>query len=176
MRYFYLFTWLVALAVGVVSCKTSDAQYTPYISVSSFLRGPKLHNDTIIGCRDTVKIAYDQNLGCYQLDTIQVGDTVVFMVGFGSRGNRLLSASIAADTTNMMFRCAPSEDFVKILKDSTSVSNMQFDFTGDHNFASLRVYYTPLKLGTHKMVFTVRSDSKFSPVSMTFMQNVYDKK
>lgn len=160
--------------LGLFSC-TTKSEFTPYISFSSFLRNPVLSGDTIIGCQDTIQIAEDSQLKAFVLDTIGLGDTAVFVVGFGSRGNDLISATIETDTMAMSFRCSLNDVIRGVLRPSSSEKDMRFDFVSGYNFVSFPVFYVPKKMGAHKMVFTVNSDSKFSPVSYTIIQYVAAK-
>lgn len=159
------------LALAMVSCKTK-AEYTPYISLSAFLLNPEYKNDSIVGCEDTVMVAYDASMGCYVLDTVSVSDTVVFVAGFGSRGNDLLSATITADTMAMAFRYKLNDDIHAALQPSSSEKDMKLYFNSGYNFVCFPMSYIPKKQGAHKVTFTVTSDSKFSPATVIVVQNV----
>ena len=162
---------VLAVAIAMVSCKTKS-DYTPYISISSFLLNPEYENDSIVGCEDTVKVAYDASLDCYVLDTVSVSDTVVFVAGFGSRCNDVLSATITADTMSMAFRYRLNDDSHAALQPSSSEKDMKLYFNSGYNFVCFPVTYIPKKPGAHKVTFTVTSDSKFSPATVVVMQNV----
>ncbi|MBQ4507512.1 MAG: hypothetical protein II970_01260 [Paludibacteraceae bacterium] len=161
------------VACLLFSCSKATADYTPYISFSAILRNPVTSHDSIIGCEDTVYTAYDSSISAYMLDTIALSDTVVFMAGFGSRGNDLTAALINFDSSAISLRCNLAKE-IKAVLDTTKTDEQtaQLYFIPGYNFILFPITYSPKKAGVHKLVFQVRSDSKFSPVSYTLMQPV----
>ena len=155
------------------SCSKATADYTPYISFSAILRNPVISHDSIVGCQDTVYTTYDSSLSAYILDTISMSDTTYFMVGFGSRGNDLTAALITFDSTAVNLRCHLADEIKAVLDTAkTNEQAAQLYFIPGYNLVLFPIAYTPKKTGVHKLIFQVKSDSKFSPVSYTLMQPV----
>ncbi len=163
---------LLFVALAMFSCTEVKNDYTPYISFSAFLHNPVIVNDSIVGCKDSLAAAYDASLNSYVLDTLPLNDTVLFMVGFGSRGNDLTAAIISADTFSLKMHYSVVGDIKAALASKSKPENGELYFVSGYNFVLFPVTYVARKAGVHKMTFTVRSDSKFSPVSYTFLQPV----
>ncbi len=163
---------LSVLATGMSSCKKSKDHYVPYISFSAFLRGPQFSNDSIVGCKDTVTFKLDSVTNKYVADTIAVGDTVLFLVGYGSRGNDLVSARLSADTTALRFIYTVSDEVRDVLKAESKPEEGLLYFNAGYNFVIIPTVYIARKSGSYDMVFTVTSDSDYSPVSLTVVQPV----
>ena len=174
MRRFLYFLLVVASVVCLLgSCKNTDnAEYTPYISFSVFLRNPVFSHDSIVGCEDTLRIAYDSSSNKYLLDTVSLSDTVVFVVGFGSRGNDLKAALVTYDSAALAMRCDLSKEIEEVLTEQSDVRKTQLYFVKGYNFVLFPMGYKPRKAGVHQMVFEVQSDSKYSPVKHTLVQPV----
>jgi len=155
------------------SCKKGSVDYTPYIQFSAILRNPVIDKDTLRSCQDTVNINYDSSISAYMLDTISLSDTTYFMVGFGSRGNDLTAALITYDTAAINLKCHLADEIEAVLDTAlTDESTAQLYFIKGYNFILFPVTCTPKKAGVHKLVFQVKSESKYSPVSCTLMQPV----
>ena len=163
---------LLVAAVSLFSCTETHNDYTPYISFSAFLHNPVIANDSIVGCKDSLSAVYDASLNSYLLDTLPLNDTVLLMVGFGSRGNDLTAALISADTSALKMSYLLSGDISKALDGESNTGEGKLYFVKGYNFVLFPVTYVARKTGTHKIGFTVQSDSKFSPVSYTFLQPV----
>lgn len=175
MRKFFVGAFMLCVVMtSMVSCLTSSVDTTPYVQPSVFLRNPIFVNDQLVGAQDTVKIALDDKLGCYVLDTIHTTDTVMFMMGFGSRLNDLTKAIVDIDKSAIWTSYVVGEEIQKVLTDESNSENGYLVFKPNYNFVAFPIYYSPLKEGSHKMTFTVESDSKFSPVTVTFIQVVKD--
>ena len=154
------------------SCNKTTADYTPYIQMSAIFRNPVILHDSVIGCQDTILTTYDSSLKCYVADTISLSDTAFFMVGFGSRANDLTAALITFDSSAVSLRCNLADEIRAVLDTATREATAQLYFIPGYNFVMFPISYSPKKADTHKIVFEVRSDSKFSPVSCTLLQPV----
>ena len=156
--------------VGLASCGSNQQDYTPYVTTSSFYLNPIYSGDTIIAAQDTLSLHIQDDH--YVLDTISVTDTLVFMVGFGSYANNLTATLITFDTTQLNMSSKIPEEVRKILLPTSDIRNLQLYLNSGYNFLALPMGYRPLKSGTHRVTFTVESDSEFSPRSLVIDQPV----
>ena len=174
MRQSFISLFILLLSVaGMFSCKKTKTDYEPYISYSAFLRNPRFSHDSIVGCQDTVLLSYDNASGSYLADTIELFDTVLFVVGFGSRGNDLEWVTIETDTTMLQMSYSYSKEIYDVLDTEGSKPEAgTLSFKSGYNFVMFPVQYTALKSGSANLKFTVASDSQYSPLSLSIIQPV----
>ena len=156
--------------IGLTSCGTNQLDFVPYITTSSFYLNPIYSGDSIIAAQDTFQLKKVDD--GYMLDTISPMDTLVFMVGFGSYANNLTATRVTFDTTQLDISAKIPEEIRKILLPESDIRNLQLFINSGYNFLALPMGYLPLKSGTHQFVFTVESDSEFSPRSVVIKQPV----
>lgn len=156
--------------IGLTSCHTNQQDFVPYITTSSFYLNPIYSGDTIIGAQDTFQLKKVDD--CYMLDTISLTDTVVFMVGFGSYANNLTATRVTFDTTQLNMSSKIPQEIRDILLPASDIRNLQLFLNSGYNFLAMPLGYRPLQSGTHQFVFTVESDSEFSPRSVVVKQPV----
>ena len=164
---------IVAVSVtGFVSCKKTNPQYAPYISFSVFLRNPVFSHDSIVGCQDTISLTYDESSGFYLADTLLVKDTVLFLAGFGSRGNDLVSVSVSIPADAFKTEYSVTDDIRSKLTDDSTPEEGKLSFVSGYNYVMFPMKYVALQSGVYKFVFNVVSDSDYSPLSVTVVQPV----
>ncbi len=170
-----IFISLIVLAGVISACSSRQASYTPYILHSSFYLNPVYRGDSIVAAQDTLdSVAVSPLDGYYHLKPIHVGDTVVFVAGFGSVANDLIAARMNVDTLSLIPSAQMGDDFRAILLPESDTKHVQLLFKPGYSFAALRVGYRPIKTGEHTIELVVESDSKFSPKSQIFKQPVIE--
>ena len=155
-----LFIALVGLLFS--SCLDTKSEFTPEISVSKFY--------TSSG--DTLTFRFDSQSDCYNLDSLQVGDTIMGAVGFASLGNMLVSTHVAWDSTYVKVWSVFTDDFKNILLPNSDLDALNLYFPTGYNYLGLPIYIVPLKVGSSLLKLTAVSDSKFSPVEESLVLNV----
>ena len=107
-------------------------------------------------------------------DTVNVGDTIVFAVGYGSYANDLEAARIiVSDSTGLRYSVRLNEDIRSVLtKEQVDGSGVNLELMSGYNYLAFPVGCKILKSGTHRVEFKVESDSKYSPESYVFLQPV----
>lgn len=171
----FVFVSLVILAGVLSACSSRQASYTPYILHSHFYLNPVYSGDSIVAAQDTLdSVAVSPSDGYYHLKPIHLGDTVVFVAGFGSVANDLIAARMNVDTLSLLQSARIGDDFRAILLPESDEKHIQLLFKPGYSFAALRVGYRPIKVGEHTIELVVESDSKFSPQSQIFKQPVIE--
>jgi len=167
------FHWLLPLLAAVlcISCKETKAEFTPYIQVSHFYLNPEYSGDSIIGAQDTLWITTSSD-GTYVLDSIEMGDVVVYQAFFGSYANDLVAARVNFDTTQLDMYAKLNQEIQAILLPKSNISTIQLYLNPGFNGLCFPIVYTPLKSGVFDFSMTVESDSQFSPRSVNFRQPV----
>ncbi len=146
--------FFILAATALTSCLDFPENHTsPQIFTSYF----------ICNSTDTLKVFYDED--AYRLDTIQVGDTVRFIVEYNAVTNQITSASAKWDSTyaNLYISELPEiRDIMLATSDSAQcVINMP---TMPLGYQSIRLPFTYVatKTGTPKITFRAESTSKYS--------------
>ncbi len=147
---------------------------TPYISRSLLVRNPKIENCLVVGGKDTLSVsAAESGNDTYVIDTIEVGDTVVFAVAFGARSNQLVSASVlSSDTNSLKIDCQVNDTLSKMLISPTDLNKGQMYFTSGWSLIGFPVYYYARKAGLVTITLKVESDSKYSPATVYLRQPI----
>ena len=171
----FLFSMLLCGALFCfTSCENGYTECTPYLQFSYFLHNPYIVNDTIHS-QDTLYVTAVSN--GYQLDTIALGDSVCFTVGFGSAYNYLTKIHIDYDTTKVYMRAKIAATDYTTLFDTvqSDPSRMQFVPKIACNYISFPVYYTTRKKGNIDFTVVCESDSKYSPISYYIVQPCFNE-
>jgi len=169
-----LFIPLALVMVLVLpSCLKNKAEYTPYISFSHFILNPVYHGDTLVWAEDTLNVTINED-DQFVLDTVEVGDTIVFAVGYGSYANDLQAARIlVSDSTGMRYSVLLNEAIRSVLvSEQVDGSGVNLELQSGYNYLAFPAGCKILKSGTHRVEFKVESDSKYSPNSYIFLQPV----
>ncbi len=143
------------LSLTLVSCLDSiDSDYAPQLVFpTTFFR-----NTT-----DSVRLRQDAE--GLRLDTIALGDTIRFYVGFDALGNTLQQAQVSWDSIATDLTFTVSDGLQNILLPTSDITKGVFDITSNPKVRaiSLLVEFVAIQKGTPIITFTVRSDSKYSP-------------
>lgn len=152
-KVFFPLLFLVSLLV--VSCDFSgESNYTPGIFL---LQRPLTNNN------DSLDIEVTGEQGLLLMDTIQVGDTVLFAVRFEAYANRLTALSLKHTPANAAKILLPPVERL----DSTFNSNSDYDkgeFYLDPLYSTLFVVFSYVALEPTtdaRLEMTVMSDAKF---------------
>ena len=172
MKFKSIFSLLV-LAVVITSCiDTTGVQTTPEMLLGNVYVNPQFEGDSLIGAKDTLYDHYNELDGLIYLDSMKLGDTIMFPALFSANMNNLVSVSAKYDTLkmNMWFDINPEEEaFKKALKEGSDPAKCILLFNPMYNYVTFPVYMVPMETGAHPIQLTVNSDSKFSSYSVAFV-------
>ena len=160
---------LVALvALLMASCNfENNSQYTPRMALSPLTR-TCVHEDSIV--RDTLGYRYDKE-GKGVLDTIHVGDTVMFSILLDAQGNMLTGFQTKWDTAKLSLAYLAMDSIIYALDTAhCDIEGGKLQFLPGYNQALFPIRYVSRKAATADIEFEVQSDSKFSPSNFTIQQ------
>lgn len=167
-QFFYLVISLTLISIALTSClEEFDSDFTPEIYSSSFYVNPILSGDSIIGAADTLSVKYDATDNSFRLDTMQVGDTVLFSAVFYSFSDNLIAVKALWDSTRMDVSFTLNDEVRKVLTSQTNEQACQLYFNPGYNRVAIPIYAIPTKEGVIPMKLSVESDSQFSPKTIT---------
>ena len=164
MRKFYILLVLVVVAGAMTSCLDyKEPQYSPQIYRSNFYVNPQFQGDTVVGAKDTLDLIYDADDDSYELDTVYLGDTVMFASTFYTVTNNLVAVEMKWDTTEMDLWYLTTADIDKALLKTDTVGNLTctMRFNPGYNRVTFPIYFTPKERGGMKLKLSVESDSDF---------------
>ncbi len=163
----------IVLLLGIVSGILTgcfdhiQSSYTPEIHLYSPLLNPYYEGDTL-RASDTLKFSYNESLRMYLTDTIATTDTLLVGTIFYAVGNVLTGVRVEWDSTSLDTWLEVESAIRNALSDTTTIGSGYLPFNPGYNLVSFPIYLTPLKSGLHTIKMTVESDSKYSPVSLSF--------
>lgn len=164
MRKFNILLVLVVVAGAMTSClEYKEPQYSPQIYRSNFYVNPQFQGDTLVGAKDTLDLIYDADDDSYELDTVYLGDTVMFASTFYTVTNNLVAVEMKWDTTEMDLWYLTTADINKALLKTDTVGNLTctMRFNPGYNRVTFPIYFTPKERGGMKLKLSVESDSDF---------------
>ena len=164
MRKFYILLVLVVVAGAMTSClEYKEPQYSPQIYRSNFYLNPQFQGDTLVGAKDTLDLIYDADDDSYELDTVYLGDTVMFASTFYTVTNNLVAVEMKWDTTEMELWYLTTADINKAILKTDTVGNLTctMRFNPGYNRVTFPIYFTPKERGGMKLKLSVESDSDF---------------
>lgn len=164
MRKFYILLVLVVVAGAMTSClEYKEPQYSPQIYRSEFYVNPQFQGDTVVGAKDTLDLIYDADDDSYELDTVYLGDTMMFASTFYTVTNNLVAVEMKWDTTEMDLWYLTTADIDKALLKTDTVGNLTctMRFNPGYNRVTFPIYFTPKERGGMKLKLSVESDSDF---------------
>ena len=165
MRKSFIFTVLVVISTVMVGCLGyHEPQFSPSISASSFLVNPVFEGDSLIGAQDTLDLFYDSQDGSYEMDTVYLGDTVMFASTFYSYTSNLMSIEIKWEHDLMQLWYPLVGGITDVLTDKTDIEEGKLYFNPGYNRVSFPIYFTPTVRGGMTLKMSVESDSDF-PIS-----------
>ena len=165
MRKLFIFLVLVVVASAMTSClEYREPQYNPQIYSSFFYVNPQFKGDSVDSAKDTLDLVYDAEDGSYELDTVYLGDTVLFACTFYAVANNLVAVEMKWDTTEMKLWCDIHDDIIKAFKDKPdSIGNYLcgMHFNPGYNRVTYPIYFTPKEQSGMELKLSVVSDSDF---------------
>ena len=123
-----------------------------------------LEGDSLVGAQDTLGISYDADDDTYDLDTIFIGDTVVFATTFYTYNSNLLTVELKWEKDFMNLWYPLTDDITKVLRDTSNIEDGKLYFESGYNRVSFPIYFTPKVQGGLNLKLAVESDSEF-PIS-----------
>ncbi|HPC26504.1 MAG TPA: hypothetical protein P5236_03905, partial [Paludibacteraceae bacterium] len=151
------FILLGCVAILFTSClKNEESNYTPTIS---FLTYP------ITNHNDSLNIKLIDPSGTYQLDTIEVGDTVTFLLGLNGYTNNLTSFYVQhTDSSATKIDFPPLENLNNIFSEPLSdYESGKFIFAYNYSSIYFSFNYIAKKPSNNAaIIFTLSSDAQFS--------------
>ncbi len=155
---------IVLLVANIITgCKLDTGSHqSPYVAPYNFLR---FHATST---PDTMRV-----YGLNKLDTIAIGDTVMFDVTMASYFSSLKTFVTAWDTTSLYLSFGPLTGIQQALRPESVPESGILYFYPNYNMASVRMLYIPRKQGNIEISMMVESDdTKFPTYSMSFIQPV----
>ena len=166
MKFKSLFSVLL-LACVMTSCLDNvESHSTPEMGFGLLYVNPIFVNDTLVGAKDTLGEHYNLELGMSYLDTLQLGDTLMFPAAFASRMNYLVSINATYDTTrvNLWFGVNMDNESVKkvLLESSKPEKGILLFNPTCMRYVEFPIYIAPTEAGSYPIKISVISDSKYS--------------
>lgn len=152
----------VVLGLTLSSCLDTKSHYTPEISLSQFYTGSG----------DSLLFMYDEMAGMYRVDSLLVGDTLHFSVGFASLGNNMVSTHIDWDTNYVDMWGYFTQDMLDVMLPTSDTATLDIYLPVGYNYVGLPLWIVPKKAGGTLLKFTAVSDSKYSPKELPLMLGI----
>lgn len=164
MRKLFLFSALVCFATMFTGClDVPEPQYSPQILGSYFYVNPVFSGDTVIGAQDTLDIKeYDSEDETYNLDTVFMGDTVMFAARFYTFANDLVSVDVDWEKNHIDLWYYLNDSVKSALTSETDTAAGKLMFDPGYNGVSFPIYFTPIVKGGTTLKLTVVSNSEYS--------------
>lgn len=169
MRKSFLFLSFVTLTTLMSSClTTTEPQYSPEIYTSYFYVNPVFAGDSLVGAKDTLSLFYNSQDGSYELDTVYVGDTVLFASSYYTLNSNLVAVKMDWDSLRMNLWYSITGDIEKVLTPESNIEKGRLYFYSGYNRVSFPVHFSPIEKGGMNLKLTVESDSEFPSSSVLF--------
>lgn len=163
---------LIILALTMNSCfNGTGVDTTPQMQFGYLLVNPQIVDNQIVSVKDTLLGHNDSEFETLRVDTMQLGDTVMFMALFDSFMNNLVSVNATVDTTrvNLWFELNTKDEKIsKLLASGSDPAKGMLYFNPMYYQVSFPVFIVPLEAGAHPIKLTVVSDSEYSTNSTIF--------
>ena len=163
---------LIILALTMNSCfNGTGVNTTPQMQFGYLLVNPRIVNDTIVSVKDTLFGHNNDDFEVLYVDTMQLGDTVMFMALFDSYMNNLVNVNATVDTTRvkLWFQLdTEAEQIRKLLASDSDPQRGVVNFNPMYYQVSFPIFIVPQEAGSHPIKITVVSDSEYSMNSTLF--------
>ena len=160
---------LVTVIIAMTSClETTEPQYIPHIYSSSFFVNPVFEEDSLVGFKDTLSLFYDAEENSYELDTVYLGDTVMFSTTYYTVNSDLVSVKMEWNEQEMDLWYNLTPDIEKALINDSTTKAGHLYFAPGYNRVSFPVYFSPTQRGGMRLMLTVESTSEFPTNSVLF--------
>lgn len=164
---------LAAIAAVLSACDWGAVnEHTPQIAAGFFRLNPVIQADTIAFEGDTLYRHLDTKTGATYFDTIAVGDSVRFMAELYAYYNELTGFEVQYDSTQLSVWIPVDSALRQALLPGSRPEAGKLVIKPDYNYASLAVWYRPLKSGNADVTLIVTSNSQFSEYGIGFQQRV----
>ena len=153
---------LLCLLVALNSCNWStEPQYSPQISRSAFFVNPVFSGDSLVGWKDTLSLSYDSQDSSWDMDTVYLGDTVMFASSYYTVNSDLVSVKMEWNHQEMNLWYKLTQDIEKVLVNDSTTQTGHLYFAPGYNHVSFPIYFTPIQKGGMTLQLTVESTSEF---------------
>ena len=169
---------LLTVVVAMTSClESTEPQFSPYISGSFFYVNPVFEGDSMVSAQDTITdLFYDADDETYDLlDTIYIGDTVMFAAKFYTYNSDLVSVKINWNKNHMDVWYFLTDSTQNALTSDSDTTNGKLVFDPGYNAVSFPLYFTPLVKGGLNLKLTVTRTSYYPTTSAEFYIPVQKK-
>ena len=153
---------LLPLTLLLSSCLDTQSHYTPEVALSSFVTSEG----------DTLLYFFDSTSNLWHVDSLLVGDTATFAVGYAGLGTNIISTHLAWDTAYLDIWTKYSSEMKNILLPQSDTTKLSLYFPTGYNYIGLPIWLTPKKAGSTALKFTVITDSKYSPAEENLILNI----
>ncbi|MBQ5388158.1 MAG: hypothetical protein IIU55_03675 [Paludibacteraceae bacterium] len=169
MRKLFLLISFVALTISLTSCfNISGPQHSPRIYAYEFLVNPVFAGDSIVSVDDTLRGVYNRENGTYDMDTIYVGDTIVFQPVFDAVIHNLISVQIDWESADMNLWYPLHDSTVTFLTADSDIKAGRLYFVSGIDAFWMPIYFSPLVQRGMNINLTVVTDSEYSTASCKF--------
>ncbi len=172
MRKIKVFALLLFSTLAMTSCLDNTGVHsTPQMIFGNLYVNPKFVGDTFVGAKDTLYDHFNAELGLLYVDTLQLGDTLMFPAKFMSYTNNLVNITTSYDTVNVNLwfdidMQDPNQK--KALAAGSDPQKGILFFNPMYYQVIFNIYIVPKKTGSYPLKFSVTSDSEFSNNSRVF--------
>ena len=173
MRKLFVLISVLIVALAMTGCLNNvQSDHTPEIKCSYLYVNPVFNGDTVVGAKDSLRVAYDMKDNVYVTDTFFLGDTLVFTSAYYTVDNNLVAIKIDWDTIETALWYPLGEKIEKVLTDRSDIAAGQLYFNPGYNLVAFPIYVSPKRVGKTSFSLTVESDSKFSTYALRFTMPV----
>ena len=163
---------LIILALTMNSCfHGTGVNTTPQMQFGHLLVNPRIVDGKIVSVKDTLFGHSSEEFEIVYVDTLQLGDTVMFTAFFDSYMNNLVNVNATVDTTRvkLWFQLdTENEQIRKLLASGSDPQKGVLNFNPMYYQVSFPVFIVPQEVGSHPVKITVVSDSEYSMNSALF--------
>ena len=145
-----------------------DSDHAPEIQPSYFYVNPIFNGDTLVSAEDTLQLINTDAEGYDHLDSITLGDTVVFAAAYYSHEKDLVSVTVEWDSTRMDLKLDINEEISQQLCNPSNIEAGKLYFNPGFHLVSFPCKFTAKKEGILPIKLTIASTSEYSPVSIGF--------
>lgn len=170
MRKSFFIISLIALTISFTGClNVPEPQYSPEISGSYFYVNPRFTGDSLVGAKDTLEyLFYDADEATYNIDTVYMGDTVMFAAYFYTFTSDLVSVKVDWEKNHLNLWYQLTDSTKNAMTSESDTINGKFVFDLGYNGVSFPLFFTPVVKGGTNLKLTVTSNSEFPTSSVKF--------
>ena len=169
-KLFNIYVSLIVLASIMSSCDwlKSKSDHNPDIYASYFYVNPVFEGDSIISAKDTLHLFHTEQENTYRLDSLAIGDTVLFAATYYTYEQDLISVIIDWDSTLMDLNVDVNAEIAQLLTSKSNVAGGQLYFNPGFNSVTFPCNFSAKAQGLLPLTLMVASTSQFSPTKVYF--------